>query len=74
MLAKGFTCTDGDGADELLPPAAAPHHQGQVGLLDQLIYCVLHTRVHVHVPAHEDHAGREKRAIRYEVRRKRFSR
>lgn len=40
----GLTCADGDGADELLPPAAAAHHQSQVGLLDQLVYGALQRR------------------------------
>lgn len=35
------TCTDSDSANKLLPPAAAPHHQSKVGLLDQLVHCAL---------------------------------
>lgn len=36
-----LTCADRDGAHKLLPPAAAPHHQGQVCLLDQLVHRAL---------------------------------
>lgn len=36
-----LTCTDSDGANKLLPPAAAPHHQSQVRLLDQLVHRAL---------------------------------
>lgn len=41
-----LTCADRDGANKLLPPAAAPHHQGQVCLLDQLVHRALWTRKH----------------------------
>lgn len=36
-----LTCADSDSANKLLSPAAAPHHQGQVRLLDQLVHCAL---------------------------------
>lgn len=38
-----LTCADRDGANKLLPPAAAPDHQGQVCLLDQLVHRALQT-------------------------------
>lgn len=38
-----LTCADCDSANKLLSPAAAPHHQSQVGLLDQLVHCALQT-------------------------------
>lgn len=37
----GLTCTDSDSTNKLLSPATAPHHQGQVSLLYQLVHCVL---------------------------------
>ena len=40
---RALTCAHGDGADELLSPAAAAHHQRQVGLLDQLVHRALQT-------------------------------
>lgn len=36
-----LTCADGDSTNKLLSPAAAPHHQSQVRLLDQLVHCAL---------------------------------
>lgn len=38
-----LTCTDSDSTNKLLSPAAAPHHQSQVRLLDQLVHCALQT-------------------------------
>ena len=35
------TCTDCDGLHELVPPGVSPHHQRQVGLLDQLVHGAL---------------------------------
>lgn len=40
---RRLTCADRDGANKLLPPAAAPNHQGQVCLLDQLVHRALQT-------------------------------
>lgn len=49
------TCTNSHGIDKLLPPAAASHHQGQVCLLDQLIYSALHAYKNPHTQAHKPH-------------------
>lgn len=38
-----LTCADSDGTDKLLSPAAAPHHQSQVCLFDQLVHGALQT-------------------------------
>lgn len=46
------TCANRHSIDKLLPPAAASHHQGQVCLLDQLIYSALHAYKNPH-----SHAG-----------------
>lgn len=40
-LCSGLTCAHGDGLYELVPPAVGPHQQSQVGLLYQLVHCVL---------------------------------
>ena len=39
-----LTCTDSDSTNKLLSPAAAPHHQRQVRLLDQLVHRALQTK------------------------------
>lgn len=36
-----LTCADSDSANKLLSPAAAPHHQSQVRLFDQLVHGAL---------------------------------
>lgn len=51
VLCVCVTCTNSHGIDKLLPPAAASHHQGQVCLLDQLIYSALHAYKNPHIDA-----------------------
>lgn len=36
-----LTCTDSDGTNKLLSPAAAPYNKSQVRFLDQLVHCAL---------------------------------
>lgn len=39
------TCTDSDGTNKLLSPAAAPYDQSQVCLLNQLVHCALQKKM-----------------------------
>ncbi len=62
-----LTCADSDSTNKLLSPAAAPHHQSQVRLLDQLVHCALQAATKAKKARQKGQVGGSSCVNRYEI-------